>query len=80
MASPSAAKGAPPAEPWRILRWRARRQVYREVLAPGVALTLLRIPAGSFLMGSPEDAEGSQSNERPVHRMEVGEFLLGRRR
>jgi formylglycine-generating enzyme required for sulfatase activity len=65
------------AEPWRILRWRSRHQAYREVLAPGVALTMLRIPAGSFQMGATEGEEGSGSGERPVHRVELGEFLLG---
>jgi formylglycine-generating enzyme required for sulfatase activity len=38
-------------------------------LAPELAL----IPAGEFLMGS-EDAE---EDERPVHRVHVGDFLLG---
>ena len=41
---------AVPAEPWRILRWRSRHLAHREQLAKGVALTMLRIPAGSFLV------------------------------
>jgi formylglycine-generating enzyme required for sulfatase activity len=42
-----------------------------------VTLTLMRIPAGSFWMGAPEEEKGSVTWERPVHRVRVGEFLLG---
>lgn len=77
MASPPIPQPAPPADPWRILRWRTRHLAHREPLAPGVDLLMLRIPAGSFLMGAPEEEEGSRDNERPVHRVELGEFLLG---
>jgi formylglycine-generating enzyme required for sulfatase activity len=42
-----------------------------------VTLTLMRIPAGSFWMGAPEGEKGSGTRERPVHRVRVGEFLLG---
>jgi formylglycine-generating enzyme required for sulfatase activity len=38
------------------------------------APNLARIPAGDFLMGAP-DAEADQ---RPVHRVTVGEFFIGR--
>ena len=67
---------AVPAEPWRILRWRSRHLAHREQLAKGVALTMLRIPAGSFLMGAAETEADSRDNERPVHRVTLGEFLL----
>jgi formylglycine-generating enzyme required for sulfatase activity len=40
------------------------------VTAPDVA----RIPAGEFLMGAPDSAE----DERPVHRVYVSEFSIGR--
>ena len=66
------------AEPWRILRWRSRHQTYPEQLAPGVALTMLRSPAGHFQLSEPArafvhrwgswkqmlkaDARGSSSN------------------
>ncbi len=33
-------------------------QVYQQKLAPGVALTMVEIPAGTFLMGSPPGEEG----------------------
>jgi formylglycine-generating enzyme required for sulfatase activity len=38
---------------------------------------MLRIPAGSFWMGAPEGEAGSLAEERPVHRVTLGEFLLG---
>jgi formylglycine-generating enzyme required for sulfatase activity len=77
MASPPIPQPAQPAAPWRILRWRTRHLAHREELAPGVDLIMLRIPSGSFLMGAPEEEEGSLDDERPVHRVELGEFLLG---
>ena len=77
MASPRATQHQEPAEAWRILRWRSRHWAHREQLAEGVALTMLRIPAGSFEMGAPETEAESSDRERPVHRVTLGEFLLG---
>jgi formylglycine-generating enzyme required for sulfatase activity len=77
MASPRATQRQQPAEAWRILRWRSRHWAHREPLAQGVALTMLRIPAGSFEMGAPETEADSSERERPVHRVRLGEFLLG---
>jgi formylglycine-generating enzyme required for sulfatase activity len=77
MASPRATQRQQPAEAWRILRWRSRHWAHREPLAQGVALTMLRIPAGSFEMGAPETEAESSEQERPVHRVRLGEFLLG---
>jgi formylglycine-generating enzyme required for sulfatase activity len=76
MASQPAAQTSP-TEPWRILHWRSCQLAYREPLAEGVALTLLRIPPGSFWMGAPEGEEGSSDEERPVHRVTLADFLLG---
>jgi formylglycine-generating enzyme required for sulfatase activity len=42
-----------------------------------VALTMLRIPAGSFEMGAPETEAERTERERPVHLVTLGEFLLG---
>jgi formylglycine-generating enzyme required for sulfatase activity len=78
MTSPPAAATTAPTEPWRLIRWRIRQLAYRELLAAGVELTLMRIPAGSFLMGAAEEEEGSRANERPLQRVQVGEFLMGR--
>jgi formylglycine-generating enzyme required for sulfatase activity len=43
----------------------------------GLELTMLKIPAGSFLMGSPEGEEGRIDAEGPQHRVELAEFLMG---
>jgi formylglycine-generating enzyme required for sulfatase activity len=77
MASPQATQHQEPAEAGRIMRWRSRHWAHREPLAEGVALTMLRIPAGSFDMGAPETEAESSDRERPVHRVTLGEFLLG---
>jgi formylglycine-generating enzyme required for sulfatase activity len=77
MASPRATQRNQPAEAWRIMRWRSRHWAHREQLAEGVALTMLRIPAGSFEMGAPETEAESLGRERPVHRVTLREFLLG---
>jgi formylglycine-generating enzyme required for sulfatase activity len=77
MASPRATQRNQPAEAWRIMRWRSRNWAHREQLAEGVALTMLRIPAGSFEMGAPETEAESMERERPVQRVTLGEFLLG---
>jgi formylglycine-generating enzyme required for sulfatase activity len=37
---------------------------------------MLRIPAGRFLMGSPEQESGRDPGEGPVHAVELEEFLL----
>ncbi|MFN9545965.1 MAG: formylglycine-generating enzyme family protein [Cyanobacteriota bacterium] len=66
-----------PVDPLRTLRWRSCQLAHHEQLAPGVVLTLLRIPEGSFLMGASEEEQDSVSHERPVHRVQLGEFLMG---
>lgn len=38
---------------------------------------MMRIPAGEFLMGAPEDEPDSRSRERPQHRVRVAEFFMG---
>ena len=76
MASPRATQRQEPAEAWRIMRWRSRHWAHREQLAEGVALTMLRIPAGSFEMGAPETEAESSDQERPVHRVGVALTML----
>ena len=38
---------------------------------------VVAVPAGSFMMGAPEEEEGSLSDERPVHRVDIPAFAIG---
>jgi formylglycine-generating enzyme required for sulfatase activity len=49
---------------------------YREELGEGVALTMVKIPAGSFLMGSPEDEPERLEREGPQHEVTLGSFFM----
>ena len=49
-----------------------------EPLGAEVALEMVPIPAGEFLMGSPEDEEGRMGNEGPQHRVRLAPFSLAR--
>ena len=50
---------------------------YREELAEGVALAMVKIPAGRFLMGSPPDETERSDVEGPQHEVRLGPFFLG---
>ena len=76
MSRAGGARGQRLGEPLQILRWRSRSQAFVERI-DGLELTMLKIPAGSFLMGSPEGEEGRSDAEGPQHRVEIGEFLMG---
>ena len=76
MSRAGGARGQRLGEPLQILRWRSRSQAFVERI-DGLELTMLKIPAGSFLMGSPEGEEGRSDYEGPQQRVEIGEFLMG---
>jgi formylglycine-generating enzyme required for sulfatase activity len=67
----------PAQPPLRLLRWQARTQVFYEELGNGARLTMVRIPAGSFQMGSAEQEPGRHANEGPLHEVTLAEFLIG---
>ena len=48
----------------------------REDLGEGVALTMVKIPAGSFLMGSPGDEPERSDAEGPQHEVTLGTFWM----
>ena len=49
-------------------------------LGSGVRLELVLIPAGEFLMGSPESDKDAAPNEKPQHRVRITKpFYLGKR-
>lgn len=42
------------------------------------ALEMVFVPGGQFLMGAPENEEGSSDNERPQHQVSVSPFFMGK--
>ena len=68
---------SPVQPPLQLLRWRARTQVFYEDLGDGARLTMVRIPPGSFQMGSAEQEPGRHANEGPLHTVSLPEFLIG---
>jgi|GEM_PF-1646487 len=53
-------------------------QGYRERLTDDLSIEMLQIPAGRFVMGSPEDEPERNSNEGPQHEVQVPEFFMGK--
>ena len=49
----------------------------KERLNDEVLLDLVRVPAGEFMMGSPDDEEGREEDEGPQHLVSVPEFWMG---
>ncbi|MEO0947648.1 MAG: formylglycine-generating enzyme family protein [Cyanobacteria bacterium J06641_5] len=58
-------------------RQRKRVQTHEEDLGNGIKLTMVRIPGGSFWMGSPGDEAQRRPKEGPRHQVAVPEFYLG---
>jgi formylglycine-generating enzyme required for sulfatase activity len=58
-----------------LVRWSGRTQAFVE-RKDGLALTLLRIPAGAFVMGSPAGELQRLESEGPQHQVRLEEFLL----
>ena len=54
----------------------ARQKI--EDLGNGVSLEMVKIPGGTFTMGSPESEEGSSEGERPQHDVTVPQFFMGK--
>jgi formylglycine-generating enzyme required for sulfatase activity len=40
--------------------------------------TMISLPGGEFAMGAPGDEEGSATEERPQHRVQVAPFQIGK--
>ncbi len=64
----------------RLRLWATPRLVasgaWFEPLGDGVALTMVAIPAGSFLMGSPADEAEDSDNEGPQHPVALESFWI----
>ncbi|MGD1808538.1 SUMF1/EgtB/PvdO family nonheme iron enzyme [Dapis sp. BLCC M126] len=61
-----------------ISRRQHQAEVMTENLGNGVFLEMVKIPAGRFLMGSPETEAERQDNESPQHYVDVPEFFMGK--
>lgn len=51
---------------------------YQELLADGVALEMVALEGGTFLMGAPEGEIGGKSSQKPQHGVKIAPFWLGR--
>ena len=69
---------SPPGEGAKTRGERRSLQVERsqEQLGVGVALTLVKIPAGTFLMGSPENEPQRLDSEGPQHEVTLCSFIM----
>ena len=61
-----------------IHRHQKQSQYFIEDLGNGIELEMILIPAGTFIMGAPEDERGSKDDERPQHQVKVPTFFMGR--
>ncbi|MGK7924882.1 MAG: SAV_2336 N-terminal domain-related protein [Spirulina sp.] len=63
---------------WAIQKERRKASGVIEELGENIQLELMEIPAGTFLMGSPEDELERLSRESPQHEVNVPSFHIGR--
>ncbi|MFN0119731.1 MAG: formylglycine-generating enzyme family protein [Blastocatellia bacterium] len=61
-----------------VERRRKHARQFIEPLTADVALAMVEIPGGTFLMGAPESEEGFQDSEGPEHKVTVAPFYMGR--
>jgi formylglycine-generating enzyme required for sulfatase activity/energy-coupling factor transporter ATP-binding protein EcfA2 len=59
-------------------RQRSVAHYFNEPLDKDIALDMVFIPAGDFVMGAPESETNSGSDERPQHEVNVKSFLMGK--
>ena len=53
-------------------------QILIETLSGNIKLEMVKIPAGSFLMGSADNDASAYNNEKPQHQVNLQEFYLGK--
>lgn len=77
---PLAARDAGPAvaAPGGFTYLKKNTRGYKEYLHDKTGIVFVRLPAGSFWMGSPKSEEGSRNSERPRHRVKLASFLIAR--
>ncbi|ERT08668.1 formylglycine-generating sulfatase enzyme family protein [Lyngbya aestuarii BL J] len=75
---PRSSKGSKHEYEWVIQKEKQQISGVIEDLGNGIQLELVRIPAGRFLMGSPEDELERSERESPQHEVNVSTFFMGR--
>ena len=63
---------------WVVKKSRAQARKFVELLADDLALEMVAIPGGTFLMGSPENEPERLSSEGPQHEVTISDFFMGR--
>jgi formylglycine-generating enzyme required for sulfatase activity len=63
---------------WEIHRQQQRAYRFIEPLPDDITLEMVAIPAGTFLMGSPEDEPERYDDESPQHEVTIESFFMGR--
>ena len=58
-------------------RRRETIQFFAEVLDENLAIELVKIPAGKFIMGSPETEPERKDSEGPQHKVQINKFFMG---
>jgi hypothetical protein len=61
-----------------VKKSRAQARRFVEPLADDLALEMIAVPGGQFLMGSPNSEPERSPNEGPQHQVTVPDFLMGR--
>ena len=62
----------------KITRSSGRNPCFDENLGEGMALRMMQIPGGIFMMGSPEDELDNYDDEQPQHEVSVATFFMGK--
>ncbi|MBE9200697.1 SUMF1/EgtB/PvdO family nonheme iron enzyme [Nodularia sp. LEGE 06071] len=63
---------------YEIKRSRGRAEFFTENLGNGVVLDMVKIPGGTFLMGSPENEPERDEDESPQHSVTIQPFFMGK--
>ena len=58
--------------------WEERGNEAVLTLSNGVKIEFVKIPSGSFMMGSPDNESGRDSDEGPQHRVNIKSFWMGK--
>ncbi|MBE8996146.1 SUMF1/EgtB/PvdO family nonheme iron enzyme [Microcystis aeruginosa] len=56
----------------------AKLTLFTENLPKGITLEMVSLPAGQFLMGSPDSDPDAYQNEKPPHQVQVNSFAIGK--